>query len=47
MAIDYFERAIQDGFFTIQVERDRKTIHKLNLTMKKLEKKRDELTSRR
>ena len=41
MAIDYFERQIEDTFFVVDAEKFEKIIHRLNSDMKKLEKKRD------
>lgn len=45
IAIDYFERAIQQSFFTKEVEEHRKTIHKLQGQMQELERKRDAVTA--
>lgn len=41
MAIDYFERQIEDTFFVVDAEKFEKIIHRLSNDMKKLEKKRD------
>ena len=41
MAIDYFERAIQESFFTKEVEEHKATIQKLNNQLQELERKRD------
>ena len=42
MAVDYYERAIENSHFTIEVEKFSKTIASLNKQIKDLERKRDE-----
>jgi phage host-nuclease inhibitor protein Gam len=42
MAVDYYERAIENAHFTVEVEKFRKTIASLNKQIKDLERKRDE-----
>lgn len=42
MAVDYYERAIENSYFTAEVEKFSKTIASLNKQIKDLERKRDE-----
>ena len=42
MAVDYYERAIQNTFFRKDVEKFSETIASLNKQIKDLERKRDE-----
>jgi hypothetical protein len=42
MAVDYYERAIENSYFTGEVEKFSKTIASLNKQIKDLERKRDE-----
>lgn len=42
MAVDYYERAIKNSHFTVEVEKFSKTIASLNKQIKELERKRDE-----
>ena len=42
MAVDYYERAIQNTFFRKKVEKFREAIASLNKQIKDLERKRDE-----
>lgn len=42
MAVDYYERAIQNTFFRKKVEKFSETIESLNKQIKDLERKRDE-----
>ncbi len=42
VAIDYYERAINDAFARVDTERYKDTIDSLNQRIKKLEAKRDE-----
>lgn len=45
MAIDYFERAIEETFFVREAEEHRKTIQKLNNQLQELERKRDAIVA--
>ena len=42
MAVDYYERAIENSFFRAEVEKFSETIASLNKQIKDLERKRDE-----
>jgi hypothetical protein len=45
MAIDYFERAIVESYWTKEVEKHKATIHKLQGQKRELERKHDAIAS--